>query len=289
MRFEQIAKPVEFQQRSSDLLSDEARHNLIRGVLNTLVTDPTVYESYRMVLVTDDSEVMAAALMTHPYNLIVADTKDERALDTLVAGVADADYTVPGVVGNEPTVSRFVELWRAASGDEAVLTMAQGVFALETVEAVPPSSGAARVATADDLDLVTEWFRGFFAEAIPDEPHDDERLRAELEKRLRRGGSTGLWLWEQDEGAVSLSGHGSPTGSGIRIGPVYTPPEHRAHGYATSLVAAHSQWLLNNGYAFCFLFTDLSNPTSNRIYESIGYRRVAESASYRFVPANPAT
>ena len=57
MRFEQIAKPVEFQQRSSDLLSDEARHNLIRGVLNTLVTDPTVYESYRMVLVTDDSEV----------------------------------------------------------------------------------------------------------------------------------------------------------------------------------------------------------------------------------------
>ncbi len=81
---------------------------------------------------------------------------------------------------------------------------------------------------------------------------------------------------------MALSGYGHPTGAGIRIGMVYTPPEHRGNGYATALVADQSQWLLDNGYDACFLFTDLANPTSNRIYERIGYRQVAEAASYGF-------
>ena len=94
-------------------------------------------------------------------------------------------------------------------------------------------------------------------------------------------------LWEDGGEPVSLAGWGGPTPNGIRIGPVYTPPELRGRGYATALTAELSQRLLDGrlfegGRRFCFLYTDLANPTSNAIYERIGYRRVAESAEIVF-------
>ena len=122
----------------------------------------------------------------------------------------------------------------------------------------------------------------FVAEALSDEPHDEERMRKAITRRLSGKTAGAYWLWRVDGEPVSLSGHGNPTGTGIRIGPVYTPPEHRRQGYASALVAAQSEWLLSNGYRFCFLYTDLANPTSNAIYERIGYRQVAESVAYKF-------
>ena len=97
--------------------------------------------------------------------------------------------------------------------------------------------------------------------------------------------SAAFWLWEDTDVPVSASGYGGKTLNGIRIGPVYTPPQHRGRGYATSLVAAQSQWLLDSGYRFCFLYTDLANPTSNAVYQRIGYRQVAESAQDAFTSA----
>ena len=81
---------------------------------------------------------------------------------------------------------------------------------------------------------------------------------------------------------MSLSGFSGPTPTGIRIGPVYTPPEHRRHGYATTLVADLSAWLLEQGHRACFLYTDLANPTSNRIYVEIGYERVCDAMEFSF-------
>jgi predicted GNAT family acetyltransferase len=71
----------------------------------------------------------------------------------------------------------------------------------------------------------------------------------------------------------------------MRIGPVYTPPALRKRGYASALTAALSQELLDSGRKFCFLFTDLANPTSNRIYQQIGYQAVCDVDEYRFVVA----
>jgi predicted GNAT family acetyltransferase len=96
-----------------------------------------------------------------------------------------------------------------------------------------------------------------------------------------------LLLWEDEGEPVSLAGWGGPTPNGIRIGPVYTPPELRSRGYATALTAELSQRLLDGrlyqgGRQFCFLYTDLANPTSNAIYERIGYRLAAEAAEVVF-------
>jgi predicted GNAT family acetyltransferase len=140
--------------------------------------------------------------------------------------------------------------------------------------------GAMRIATSEDRPLLAKWFLAFAVEALPGEP-DKERLAREIDYRLASA-DAGLVLWEH-KGAVSLAGFGGPTPKGIRIGPVYTPPELRGRGYASALVAELSSRLLAGGRRFCFLYTDLANPTSNKIYERIGYVRVCDSAEIEFV------
>ena len=102
--------------------------------------------------------------------------------------------------------------------------------------------------------------------------------------RRREADPDGAWLVWDDDGPVSLAAYGNPTPSGTRVGPVYTPPEHRGRGYATSLVAELTAERLAAGLAFCFLFTDLANPTSNAIYARIGYEPVADWDQWSFQP-----
>jgi uncharacterized protein len=102
-----------------------------------------------------------------------------------------------------------------------------------------------------------------------------------VEDYLTRGDDGGLYLWE-DGRPVSLAGCGSPTPNGGRIGPVFTPRAHRGRGYASALTAALTSLQLSSGRRFCFLFTNLANPTSNRIYQRIGYEPVSDVDEYRF-------
>ena len=124
------------------------------------------------------------------------------------------------------------------------------------------------------------WFTAFTREAL-----NDESTASEAERQIRRrldSPAAGFRIWERSGEPVSFCGFSGRTPHGIRIGPVYTPPEHRGHGYATSLVAEVSAELLAVGYEFCFLFTDLANPTSNAIYQRIGYERVCECRQLAF-------
>jgi predicted GNAT family acetyltransferase len=263
------------------LLQDEARNNLILGITGTLVTRPEVYPEFHLWLVEESGTPVAAAIMTPPNNLIISDPASEEALAPLAEVVAGSDVRVPGTLGNEPWVGRFVDTWLDRVGQAAMKTMSHGVFSIDRVQDVPQVPGGPRPADADDLELLIDWLSAFREEADPHSPTD--RIPVAVRSRLQRSGSqTGFWIWEVDGVPVSLSGHGGQTPNGIRIGPVYTPERYRRQGYATGLVAAHSAWLLDHGHRFCFLYTDLANPTSNSIYTRIGYRRVAEASRYIF-------
>ena len=91
-------------------------------------------------------------------------------------------------------------------------------------------------------------------------------------------------MWEDGGEPLSLIA-ARMTGNGYGwIGPVYTPPERRRRGYAGAGVAAASRRLLDAGASRCMLFTDLDNPTSNKIYHEVGYRRFADWEHHRFTP-----
>jgi predicted GNAT family acetyltransferase len=262
---------------SAFLLEDEARHNLLLGLAETIRVAPAVYPERRFWLVRDGANVTAAALRTPPYNLVLARPRSDEALRALVAGLTE---DLPGVVGARPEVDRFAELWAETHRVTPRLVFDQGLFALEHVLRVPPSGGAPRPATRADERLLLDWLGAFAAEALHEEP-DEEHRRRMLEHRLGAAGA-GFLLWEDGGEAVSLAGFGGATANGIRVGPVYTPPELRGRGYATALVAELSARLLAQGRRFCFLYTDLANATSNAIYERIGYVRVCDAAQIAF-------
>jgi predicted GNAT family acetyltransferase len=247
------------------LLEDEARHNLLLGIAGVVRDAPDQYAEARFWLVDG-----AAAMQTPPHNLILAKPRDDAALAALAAAI---DSDLPGVTGAVPEVHAFAALWSRP----ATQVFAQWIYELDRVVPPPPARGAFREADESDAELAFEWFEAFAAEAL----HGETIERRQIEARLRSAAG-GIALWEDEDRTVSLCGYGSPTPNGIRIGPVYTPPELRGRGYATSLTAEASQRLLDRGRRFCFLYTDAANPTSNAIYERIGYRKVCESAMLAF-------
>ena len=261
------------------LLADEARHNLILGIAGTIRDAPDLYPLRSLWLVREGDEAVAAALRTPPYNLILARPRSSPALAALAEAVAAEE--IPGVVGTEPEIHEFAELWSQHNGVPGRVNMRQGVYALDQVELVPNVPGSARVATDDDRELALRWWIAFGEEVLHEGGPGRERAEASVDHKLSSP-TGGLLLWEDGGEPVSLAGWGGPTPNGIRIGPVYTPPALRGRGYATAVTAELSQRQLDGGRTFCFLYTDLANPTSNAIYERIGYRRVAEAAEVVF-------
>ena len=266
------------------LVRDEARHNLILGIAATTERHPDLYPEYHAWVVVDEEGALAAATMTPPFKLVVADPVSHDAAHALLHAVRATGIEVPGVVANLPTAPWFARAWSHETGSVAELVRSEGVYELTKVLEVPVTSGAARGATPEDRALLETWLVAFAAEALPDEESDRERLRRSIESRSSSAVS-GFWIWEDGDIPVSLAGYSGPTTSGIRIGPVYTPPDLRRRGYASNLVAGLSRWLLDDGYKACFLYTDLANPTSNKIYTDIGYVRVCDAAEYAFRPA----
>jgi predicted GNAT family acetyltransferase len=259
---------------------DEARNQLPLGIAATVADAPQAYDVVRTWVVRDGERPVAAAIRTDTYNLVLGDPTSEEALRALAAAVVRDDPDVPGAIGNLPFGATAARTLAAGTRRTAELVLSQGVFALTDVADVPKAPGGSRLAGERDRDLLLVWMTAFAREALPDaEGH--ERAERGLEVRLASD-DAGFWFWEVDGEPVSMSSYGGRTPNGIRIGMVYTPPEHRRRGYATALVAEQSRWLLEHGYRLCFLYTDLSNPTSNAIYERIGYRRVCESVEYRF-------
>ncbi len=257
----------------------EARHNLILGVAATAAERPELYPTYRAWVALAGGEPLAAVTRTPPFHAILAEPRTDAALRALVDALAADDPATPGIVGNEPSVQAAAERWAERTGARPVPTQRHGVYALVEVAEVPRSPGAARVAGRKDRGLLLRWLLDFAREAMLGELGEPAFLERMVNSRLAQGW---LWLWEEAGAPVSLAGCSSRTPSGIRVGPVYTPPEHRRRGYATALVADLSRWLLAEGHRACYLYADLANPTSNAIYERIGYRLVARSAEIRF-------
>jgi hypothetical protein len=288
MEVRRFDDPVAFGEAATPyLMRDEARHNLLLGISSTLVEKPGLHELFDLWVVSDRDDVTGAALRTPPFNLVLAQPSTDAALDALVDRLASEGQELPGVVAAIPEVETFVGAWTAEHEVDPAIILRHGIYELREVMPVPQATGRARPVTPNDRELVIAWILAFADEVLPEDTERERHIRL-VEARLEATHDSGLWFWEDDGGSVCLSGYGGSTPNGIRIGPVYTPPERRGKGYATSLVAEQSAWLLGTGRSLCFLYTDLDNPTSNALYRRIGYRMVAEANDVRFDPKGAA-
>jgi predicted GNAT family acetyltransferase len=259
------------------LVEREAEHNLVLGVASSITDAPEAYSGPPyLAVVTDRDRVVAAAIRTPPFRLILSEVDDPRAIG-LLAEDSLVDES-PGVLGPVEEVRAFVGARAALGGPPASLEMSERIYRLTEVQPIPSIPGRARPATLGDRDLVIAWLEAFRRDAFGEA--DPASVVADADRWLARRGRS-LHLWE-DGDVVSLAGTGGRTPNGIRIGPVYTPPDARRRGYASALVAAVSQEALDAGCRFCFLFTDQANPTANHIYQAIGYVPVRDVEAYAF-------
>ncbi len=260
------------------LLQEEEKNNLILAV-SMRVRAGRKYgeEAPSFLTVHDHGDLVAAAIRTPPHNMILhCEDGWLDALDVIAEQLTEIGCQLPGANGTVDVVSAFVEKWSQRTGESAFVRMSQRIYAL--TEVFPPAnvSGHMRWAREEDIPTLVKWLLGFCEEATPDDPPADP------EKSVRRFMKTGkLAVWD-DGGMVSMTGSSRGTPNGATVSVVYTPHKFRGNGYASGCVAALSQSLLDDGNRFCALYTDLSNPTSNKIYQNVGYRPVVDCAMVQF-------
>jgi len=267
------------------LQANEAANNLMYGLALRMQRFPKWPKTPPyFAVVQQKDELLAAALMTPPFNVVVLvhnDAAAAAAFDLLARDLRQHNWPVPGVLGPSAAALAFAQAWQRLCGQAYVLGLHERLYELRRVTPPPQPAGQMRLAGPGDLNLLASWLLSFSQEAMPFKAHTlDDALEA-VEVKIRE---QDYYVWETSQ-PVALAGRTRPTPNGYCIGPVYTPPQFRGRGYASALTAALSQLLLDGGKKFTALFTDLANPTSNSIYQKIGYRPLSDFDVYRFEDA----
>ncbi|MEW2166456.1 GNAT family N-acetyltransferase [Streptomyces sp. NPDC007084] len=219
---------------------------------------------------------------TPPYRLNLT-AVPERDADALAELLADVDAALPGAAAEPDTAGAFAEAWRRRTGVTAVRVGSERLYRLDALTAPAPApAGRARVAGGADRELLVRWYREFVG-AIGGSGHRDGGAWAD--DRISYGGIT---LWETPDGTpVAMAGATPPVAGQVRVGPVYTPAALRGRGYAGAVAAEVSRAARAAGAQEVVLFADLANPTSNGLYQRVGYRPVADFATWGFTAPAP--
>lgn len=221
--------------------------------------------------------VRGAFFRTPPHPLCPT-SLTEREADALAARLAGLGRELSGVSADRDTAAAYAEAWRRHTGAEVALRQRMRLYRLDELtvpQPVPP--GRARVAGEADRKLLARWFEKFCAEADEAAVRDPEEW---ADERIEQGA---VLLWETPDGTpVSMAGAAPEVAGQVRVASVYTPAHLRGRGYAGAVTAAVSRAALEAGAQEVLLFTDLANPTSNGLYQRIGYRPVSDFAVYDF-------
>lgn len=254
----------------------EAEHHLVLGVAEGVLASRANTGHLFAASVQDADGLALAAFMVRDRPLLVASDREDvtTAAPLVCDGLAAAGTAPAHVIGAVRQAESFAGVWAERTGRAPTLAMRQRVYRLASVPAATGVAGSLRVATDADVDLVTEWTSAFEAEALAGMPSHSSR--SAVERRIADGE---VYLW-CDPAPRAMASWARPTTHAVAVNGVYTPTEWRQKGYASAGVAALSALLLHRGFAFCVLYTDLSNPTSNSIYTRIGYAPVRDFLMY---------
>ncbi|MFX1569647.1 MAG: GNAT family N-acetyltransferase [Promethearchaeota archaeon] len=266
------------------LIKHEVENGILLAILNNLKKDFHRYghEKPTLCVIEEESEIKLVSIRTPPYNQLLSYTKDLDSINILVETLFKRGEKLPGALGFKKGVNYFVNLWCKKNALNSEIIRNERIYKLETVKEDTIGDHDFIKVTKMHEKIVLQWTREFMIEALNE--RNPQMIERSL-KRLRIDMNGGRLFLLIDKGEpVSLVRKAGNSPNGIAVNNVYTPPNLRRKGYATECVAKLSKRLLGEGYKFCFLFTDLSNPTSNSIYQKIGYRPIIDVDEYKFEP-----
>lgn len=246
---------------------------------------PTDRPYWWLVVRDQDGIPVSAAMRSAPFRphpLLLLPMPEEAARQ-LARVLHDRSEQVEGTNGFRPATDAFADELAALTAGTARAMVHMRLFELDSLVPPPPVRGRLRAAVAEEVDLCVEWFDAFAdaADVQAGRPlgtlHEGGHDRDEM---LRRIEDEQVWFWvDDDDRPLHLTGLNLPAFGVSRVGPVYTPPEHRGRGYASNAVAEVSRMIQQRGARPC-LYTDQANPVSNRIYQALGFRAVVDQVNY---------
>ncbi len=264
MRVQTFDKGAAFLEAAGSWLYERvAENNLVIGIATTDRNQPGAYcaDPWFAVVWNGDIPVMAA-LRTPPRPMVLS-RGDLTALPALCKIAREHHPDNPGFIGPREEAETMARAWAGEAWHEA---MAMRTYELTRVlpdERRP--AGTLRLVRTDERALLEDWILAFRRDAHLRDPTPV----TEMAQRMMAGARA--WFWDVGGQPVATVAGSADLEAAARVGMVYTPPELRGRGYGSAATAALSQRLLDQGVRACFLFTDLANPTSNAIYQRIGY------------------
>ena len=280
MKFKVYDNAHEFERKIEPIIVEkEDVFSLFWGVLQAIKAGN--YENPFMATIEEDEKVLALFQMTppHPINLIFVDENHlEETMDLFIKKMMELDINFHSIISLKPWAYKVAQKWEMVTGSTQQLLMDQGLYRLNKVnETLEHSPGTWRYAEESDSSLIEKWFNLFERDAgLPISPMEDVKKRVAIFLNNRE-----VFLWEDQGKVVSMMKKSRPTKNGVTVSLVFTPKEERKKGYARTLVTAISRELLKD-FNYCVLYTDMMNPTSNKIYREIGYERIADSVHIGF-------
>lgn len=265
--------------------ADAFRTNILGSVATAVADGSLTYDDYLWWVASDDQgQVIGAAMRTAPHGMVLSPMPIEAIVE-LARAVSIHDDGLPSVSGPTTVVENFIEQYRRTRSEGSVresrIEEEHLLYALRDL-AIPSVSGVMTTAAPKDFDVILKWYLNFGQDTGVFMPNPEGSIHAGMAR-----GSYRFWVVSGEK--VSMAGHAplvsTPTGSIARVGPVYTPPAHRRNGYAGALTAVLSQELMAKG-ARVMLYTDAKNPTSNKIYQKIGFEMIDQNALFTFSAEN---
>lgn len=270
----------DFLEESQKFLEEkESVNNVILGTCFKLVSNPgNIEKQPYFAVVSDENGILLTAMITPPFPIVLYSNKIDttEAIDNIIQNLIDEKWTVSGVIAPLELSQLFARIWTQNTGCKSIKGLYMRVYELLKVNKINKSNGIFRIGEKSDLKTISRWI-------IDLEKDEGSKITEEKAVEIAQDkiNNKQLYIWE-DKKPVSMACTARETRNGIVVNMVYTPKEYRRNGYASSCVATLSQYLLDKGYKFCSLFTDLSNPTSNEIYMRIGYKMVSDFQGYSF-------
>jgi predicted GNAT family acetyltransferase len=248
--------------------SDPFSANVIAVVAARVAAGDQIGGPERIMATVEDTDgmVLGVAMQTPPHPLFVS-RMPQVAAAALADALAEAGRDLPGVNGAQDSTTAFSDAWCERTNQTATIVTAMRMHRLQNLNRPRQVFGEAIAAASGDTDLVADWFAAFHDEATPHAPSDN--WSAVANRRIDAGQ---IHLWRDGGTPVAMAAVSAPAAGVARVGPVYTPVPARRKGYGAAVTAAATAAAIAAGSEHVVLYTDLANPTSNSIYQAIGYR-----------------
>ncbi|MGG3471090.1 GNAT family N-acetyltransferase [Neobacillus pocheonensis] len=250
----------------------EAENNLVLGVLLSLSESDE--SPLLMATVIKDKDIGLVLLQTHPSQIILSKSVSFTSKEIHVIGgkLSNTIQEIPGFIGEKKLTTDLAMYISNLKGIQTSVLMDQKIYKLEKLRKKTNTNGMLRRIIEKDHHTIKEWVYQFCYET--NQPISLEEADKKAELMINKGNFV---AWVVNGELVSMAYATRPTQNNITISYVYTPISERKKGYASDCVSAFTQSLLDRGYKTTSLYTDLSNPTSNKIYIQIGYEAIMDS------------